>query len=532
MRFVFGFPRVAALSWAVPTLLILASPALGADCIGNHTDTFDGPSLDPLWTTSGACGSVTINGGELVVTKDDGCVGAPVARLDASQEMICGDFDISVDYRFLTFPAAATGSGRFQTLAVMDASSGVLLAGIERYRETANSCVPTTDAYKTYTTLPGCSSDASYIATTDTQGKFRLVRQGATIKSYYWNGVSWTQAMSRSISTVPVVVQLDSGTNGSLTTGHQVAFDNLSITSAISGDLCDSFDDGTIGFPFRSSGNACATPLETGGELVLTQSSGCSNVGSAVATDPLKYIVRGNFDIWVDFSLPDFTVPNPGDRIATFQLTNLAGAFYATIERYNRVLGACNPATENYKAWFQTSSNCDASMVWTPSTDRIGKFRIKRIGTQVTTYYWNGWWVPLKSGTLPADDVRLAMIAADLNGTSGHSVHFDNLCITSASVTAVQDEGAPEAKPLAISSVTPSPIGSTSAVMITVPREGRVCLRAFDVSGRLVETIADGYRTRGMHPITWSATKHPSGIYFLRLETADGSTVRKVAIVR
>jgi hypothetical protein len=161
------------------------------------------------------------------LSKNAGCIDGPSITENSSATMLCGDFDIAVDYRFVTFPAAAVGSGRFQSMVVRDATSGNLLAGVERYRETVNSCVPTVDAYKLYTTVPGCVTDASYIPTTDTQGRFRLVRTGTTVRGYYWNGGAWVEGMNRTIPTVPVVVVLYTGTNGTLTTAHQVAFDNF-----------------------------------------------------------------------------------------------------------------------------------------------------------------------------------------------------------------------------------------------------------------------------------------------------------------
>jgi len=56
---------------------------------------------------------------------------------------------------------------------------------------------------------------------------------------------------------------------------------------------------------------------------------------------------------------------------------------------------------------------------------------------------------------------------------------------------------------------------------------GEVRLAVFDVSGRRVATLQEGRQEAGRHAVTWNGTDDAgrgvsSGIYFARLETADG----------
>lgn len=218
---------------ALIALLALASPAR-SQCVGTFSDDFSSGSLAPRWTDlSAGVGSASESGGRLVLTKNAGVVGASLARM-VSPQQLCGDFDVTVDYDLGTFPAAAAGGGRYHTMILRDRATDALLAGIERYREPANACIPFTDSYKLYTNDPGCTPNAIYVATSDTQGKFRLQRTGTTIHGYWWNGSAWVESMTRSISNVPVYVDFDSGTNGSLATGHTASFDNLVVQSASS----------------------------------------------------------------------------------------------------------------------------------------------------------------------------------------------------------------------------------------------------------------------------------------------------------
>jgi hypothetical protein len=160
------------------------------------------------------------------MTKNGGVVGAALVRL-ATPRQICGDFDISADFDLGTSSAATVGGGRYHTMIVRDATTLSLVAGVERYREPTNTCIPYADSYKFYTTDPGCTPNAIYVATSDATGKFRLARQGTTIRGYYWSGSAWIESMNRSGPSSPVVLDFDSGTNGTLDTGHIAYFDNL-----------------------------------------------------------------------------------------------------------------------------------------------------------------------------------------------------------------------------------------------------------------------------------------------------------------
>jgi len=221
--------------WTIAILiaaLALGSSPARAACVANLSDNFGDGLLTPHWVdNSGAVGSVSESGGRLVLTRNNGIVGAALAS-QAPGEQICGDFDITVDYDLGTFLPAASGSGRYHTMILRDRATSTLVCGVERYREQANACIPFTDSYKFYTNDPGCTPNALYVATSDTQGKFRLARTNATIHGYYWNGTAWVESMTRSITTAPLSLDFDSGTNGSLTTGHTAYFDNLQITSA------------------------------------------------------------------------------------------------------------------------------------------------------------------------------------------------------------------------------------------------------------------------------------------------------------
>lgn len=88
-----------------------------------------------------------------------------------------------------------------------------------------------------------------------------------------------------------------------------------------------------------------------------------------------------------------------------------------------------------------------------------------------------------------------------------------------------------------IRSVTPNPFRQSTEVHLDLATSGPVSLALFDIQGRRVRTLVDGALTRGRQVVTWSGTGEDSaplsaGVYFLRLETESGLTVRKLTLER
>lgn len=76
----------------------------------------------------------------------------------------------------------------------------------------------------------------------------------------------------------------------------------------------------------------------------------------------------------------------------------------------------------------------------------------------------------------------------------------------------------------------PNPLRASTRIEFTVPGEGRVELDVFDVGGRHVAALSDGWRAAGRHAVEWTATGHPAGLYFYRLRARGGTLVRKLVV--
>jgi len=84
--------------------------------------------------------------------------------------------------------------------------------------------------------------------------------------------------------------------------------------------------------------------------------------------------------------------------------------------------------------------------------------------------------------------------------------------------------------------VSPNPSPGGIQVQYGIARAGQVRLELFDVSGRVVATLADRVQGPGRYVAAWDGAgrqgRVPPGLYFVRLEAPDQRAVRKLAIVR
>lgn len=81
--------------------------------------------------------------------------------------------------------------------------------------------------------------------------------------------------------------------------------------------------------------------------------------------------------------------------------------------------------------------------------------------------------------------------------------------------------------------VWPNPGNATFDIRFDLLRAAVACVRVYDLSGRLVETLAQASFAPGEFSRTWDASNRATGIYFVRLD-ADGSqsVTQKVLLVK
>jgi len=128
----------------------------------------------------------------------------------------------------------------------------------------------------------------------------------------------------------------------------------------------------------------------------------------------------------------------------------------------------------------------------------------------------------------------LAVVWSDLrNGTA--DLYFrtiDDQSGISAEGSAVEADGG-----VRLAAPSPNPFSSSTRIGFVLARDARAVIRAYDVEGRLVATLADGTYGAGAHSVDWdgkmpAGKRAATGIYFVRCSSPIGEDVRRVVIAR
>jgi hypothetical protein len=82
----------------------------------------------------------------------------------------------------------------------------------------------------------------------------------------------------------------------------------------------------------------------------------------------------------------------------------------------------------------------------------------------------------------------------------------------------------------------PNPFNPVCTIRYEIPKPGRVSLHVYDIVGKPVHTLVDGWREAGIYSEVWNGksddgTALPSGVYFYRLEAGDFVATRKMVLI-
>lgn len=78
----------------------------------------------------------------------------------------------------------------------------------------------------------------------------------------------------------------------------------------------------------------------------------------------------------------------------------------------------------------------------------------------------------------------------------------------------------------------PNPFNPATTIGYQLPAPGIVTLKVFDVLGREVMTLEDGFRQAGWHTVRWDAAGFESGVYFYVLRSGKMARSNKLVLLK
>jgi hypothetical protein len=78
----------------------------------------------------------------------------------------------------------------------------------------------------------------------------------------------------------------------------------------------------------------------------------------------------------------------------------------------------------------------------------------------------------------------------------------------------------------------PNPFNVKTNIKFEIPINANVKLTIFNVLGKRIETLVNGYLSANWYEISWDASPYSSGVYFYRLETEGFTSTKKMILVK
>jgi parallel beta-helix repeat protein/predicted outer membrane repeat protein len=164
------------------------------------------------------------------------------------------------------------------------------------------------------------------------------------------------------------------------------------------------------------------------------------------------------------------------------------------------------------------------------SGQTISRVRTQAVpaGAPAGIYHYNGYAV---AGEDTSED---SFVFAKLGGGDGNAGTGGWMNTGEAFGIAVA--GAKHASPLQPEafgiSVSPNPFNPTTIISYQLSADSFVTLRVYNMAGRLVAELVDGWREAGSHAVTFDGSGLPSGIYIYRLQVGDIQASEKMALIK
>jgi hypothetical protein len=78
----------------------------------------------------------------------------------------------------------------------------------------------------------------------------------------------------------------------------------------------------------------------------------------------------------------------------------------------------------------------------------------------------------------------------------------------------------------------PNPFNPETIFKLDVAKSRAVKLTVYDLLGRVVDVLYDGYLEPGKYSVRWNASNYSSGVYYYKMESGTFSDVKKMVLLK
>jgi len=268
-----------------------------------------------------------------------------------------------------------------------------------------------------------------------------------------------------------------------------------------------------------------------------------------------------NTQLWVPFAGSGFgIVPDHADAMLTSPTMDLTGVFSAATPTTSLLLQFDdweNIPDENFLSWSLFIRGSNDKTTWTPWRNAVGiafsslspqckegnslsfdPYYTPTTGIQPGTKYIQLGFRLRDEKATTFDDLT-SEIGGRMLGVNTEGIYFDDIGVyyvyTISGVEAVG--GVPEGTRASIRRVYPNPFNPSTTVEFSVPKQGPVAVRVYDLQGRQVSTLTDTSLPAGVYRVKWDGRDRAgraasSGVYFANIESAGGRQAARLILLK
>tara|TARA_Y100001970_G_C14239771_1_gene864157 strand:- start:13 stop:2268 length:2256 start_codon:yes stop_codon:yes gene_type:complete len=162
-------------------------------------------------------------------------------------------------------------------------------------------------------------------------------------------------------------------------------------------------------------------------------------------------------------------------------------------------------------------------------------------GVQMTLSHDESFSIDLTTKAMVADyrtegtSTKLVVVAPEGEEifTSNGAFEIDELIVAN-SETQISDLSFNDSSPVevALGAAYPNPFNPVTSVELNVLEPGYVSVNVYNVMGQFVQTLIEGQMEANTYSLTWDGSNVPSGMYFVRAETATNVVSQKLMLVK
>ncbi len=114
----------------------------------------------------------------------------------------------------------------------------------------------------------------------------------------------------------------------------------------------------------------------------------------------------------------------------------------------------------------------------------------------------------------------------------GNNLFLDSICLLSG-ITGVSNlisSVIPDN--FSLSQNYPNPFNPTTKINFSIPKQGLVTMKIYDVLGKEVMTLVNEQKSAGSYEVEFNASNFSSGIYFLRMESGEFKDLKRMMLIK